>query len=313
MKTNGQHEVIVRIARPGLVLAAVFALVLSGSSVGRAQSSTTSPAIPAAAPAKAAPAAQAELPAAQAGRQRGGNHEGIQVHGYWKIDVKNPDGTVVKHVEFENSLNAQIGGALLMALITGQNPPGAWSVGLEATPASILPCSPEYAVYINLGSSQASSTSIAPCFLGQAGDQYFLPCDGKSCLTTLSVTAPTASLQAVTLQGQMTVTNSGFITAVDTMLMTCSPGVSPAACPTTVESTPSSAVLPPLVWQEVQDAGFTAADLPFIFPFGLPLTRLSLGTTATGCGATGQVPCQVSVQPQQTVAVTVQITFTSGS
>ena len=58
MKTNGTHEVIARIAGPGLVLGAVFALVLSGSSVGRAQSSATSPAVPAATPAKTAPAAQ---------------------------------------------------------------------------------------------------------------------------------------------------------------------------------------------------------------------------------------------------------------
>ena len=58
MKTNGKHEVIARIAGPGLVLAALLAMVLASSIAGRAQASATSPAAPAAAPAKAAPAAQ---------------------------------------------------------------------------------------------------------------------------------------------------------------------------------------------------------------------------------------------------------------
>lgn len=31
-------------------------------------------------------------------------HENIKVHGHWKIDVHNPDGTFVKHVEGDNSL-----------------------------------------------------------------------------------------------------------------------------------------------------------------------------------------------------------------
>jgi hypothetical protein len=34
-----------------------------------------------------------------------GQQEGITVHGHWTIDVKNPDGKLVKHVEFENSLD----------------------------------------------------------------------------------------------------------------------------------------------------------------------------------------------------------------
>ena len=47
MKTNGQHEVIARIAGTGLVLATLLALVLASSIAGRAQSSAASPAVPA--------------------------------------------------------------------------------------------------------------------------------------------------------------------------------------------------------------------------------------------------------------------------
>ena len=67
MKTNGQHEVIARIAGTGWVLATLLALVLASSIAGRAQSSAASPAVPAAAPAtpaKASPAAQAGQPTA---------------------------------------------------------------------------------------------------------------------------------------------------------------------------------------------------------------------------------------------------------
>src|SRR5215469_7481393 len=35
---------------------------------------------------------------------KGGPSVGIKVHGHWTIDVRNPDGTLVTHREFENSL-----------------------------------------------------------------------------------------------------------------------------------------------------------------------------------------------------------------
>jgi len=33
----------------------------------------------------------------------GGKNEGIKVHGHWVIDVKNPDGSLAGHRDFENS------------------------------------------------------------------------------------------------------------------------------------------------------------------------------------------------------------------
>src|SRR5208282_2529634 len=70
-----------------------------------------------------------------------GQHEGIAVHGHWTIEVKNPDGTVEKHVEFENSIcptqsNTHFtftGGALALSLLaTGNAVPGAWMIVLGA-------------------------------------------------------------------------------------------------------------------------------------------------------------------------------------
>ena len=34
----------------------------------------------------------------------GGRHEGIKVHGHWVIDVRNPDGSLAQHRDFENAL-----------------------------------------------------------------------------------------------------------------------------------------------------------------------------------------------------------------
>jgi hypothetical protein len=60
--------------------------------------------------------------------------EGIQVHGHWTIDVKNPDGTVVTHKEFENSLTSS-GAAIISSLLLGQASafPGGWVIFLSTT------------------------------------------------------------------------------------------------------------------------------------------------------------------------------------
>jgi hypothetical protein len=58
-----------------------------------------------------APAPQPSFPSTASPR------EGITVHGYWKIDIRNPDGSLVRHVEFENSLvGTQGAGAIGRAL-----------------------------------------------------------------------------------------------------------------------------------------------------------------------------------------------------
>ena len=48
----------------------------------------------------------------------GGNHEGVKMHGHWVIDVKNPDGTIAEHRDFENTITGY-GQELLAGLISG--------------------------------------------------------------------------------------------------------------------------------------------------------------------------------------------------
>ena len=57
-------------------------------------------------PQSAAEARNGEEESIQAEEKPSGDssREGIKVHGHWTIDVRNPDGTLVTHREFENSL-----------------------------------------------------------------------------------------------------------------------------------------------------------------------------------------------------------------
>src|SRR5579862_760999 len=75
----------------------------------------------------------------------GGPSEGIKVHGHWTIDVRNPDGSLSSHSEFDNHLSA--GGMTLAMALTNWNCQGAldtsatdhfcgvgaWMVGLTST------------------------------------------------------------------------------------------------------------------------------------------------------------------------------------
>jgi hypothetical protein len=127
MKTNGKHEVIARIARQSLVLAALLAMMLSTASISRAQSSASSPATPVAKPT----AAPAETPAWTAAKPAAkGQHEGITAHGHWIIEVKNPDGKVTARREFENAIQPT-GMSYLASLLAGNNAPGGLSIVLN--------------------------------------------------------------------------------------------------------------------------------------------------------------------------------------
>ena len=53
--------------------------------------------------------------------------EGIKVHGHWTIDVKNPDGTIASHHEFENALQFA-GQFALSGLLSGQISAGGWAI-----------------------------------------------------------------------------------------------------------------------------------------------------------------------------------------
>ncbi len=122
-----------------LAVLLVFLIGIAASShaqaAGAAQPATKA-AVPAATPALAA------QPAAPGERKPGGNHEGIQVHGHWVIEVKNPDGKVTARREFENSLvttGNNAGGPMLVLLLSGLGASGGIGIDLGTTGAN-PPC-----------------------------------------------------------------------------------------------------------------------------------------------------------------------------
>src|SRR5258708_28345998 len=62
--------------------------------------------------------AQGKTSAVEKEGTREGPSDGIKVHGHWTIDVKNPDGSLASHHDFENALTTQ--GADVLARLLGR-------------------------------------------------------------------------------------------------------------------------------------------------------------------------------------------------
>jgi hypothetical protein len=246
-----------------------------------------------------------------------GQHEGITVHGYWTIDVHNPDGKLVKHVEFENALIPTLGQPLLMALMTGANSPGAWAIGLTTPQNGLSPtlCTKPQLITTVIELQNGQFGGIQGCIIASptSAGQYFKACsDANGCFPSLLVTSPTytygsaTALPGFTLAGQMTAEVSGTLGGVFTMLMTCPSAVTPAACPTAAPVQTLTS-FPPLIVQQEDPLVVSVQGLVLAFPFGIPLTSTFL--PATGCGGAGQPPCQVPVVQGQVVSASVALNF----
>lgn len=75
-----------------------------------------------------------QVPAQNAERAQG-TLEGVQVHGDWIIEVRNPDGTLAHRHAFKNAL---VGGPLLGAIMARKNVPGGWYVRLVGDACQIF-------------------------------------------------------------------------------------------------------------------------------------------------------------------------------
>jgi hypothetical protein len=111
-----------------LAILSMLLLGMAGVCMAQASAAPAPPAAPAAVAPQAQPVAQpaqARAPAAPAPR---GTQEGIKVHGHWTIEVRNPDGKLVSHTEFENSLVQPTGASDLVAMLFGYGAPGGYLV-----------------------------------------------------------------------------------------------------------------------------------------------------------------------------------------
>jgi hypothetical protein len=237
-----------------LALATLAALVFVPAGPSRAQSQSTAsntamagvgasavvPAANATEPAQTATAKPATEPAATNGQR-----EGITVHGHWTIEVRNPDGTVATHREFENSLSASTGPNLLAGLLSGNYVAGPWNIALRGTPG---PCSTSPAT----GAPGIGQCSIIP---SNAIDLigFFSPCSATPTQVTSgtqpycydnmteSLTGSGSLFTSLTMSGTVYADQGSTISSVATFLITCPSSNTTSGAPgTTVAPTTTS-------------------------------------------------------------------------
>lgn len=217
MNSMNRERLVTRVCRFSLL--AVMALGIAGISQAQAQSGSTKPAP--ASPKAAAPASQTTASSRSTGKGLGAS---IKVHGHWVIEIKNPDGKVVTHREFENSLSPGFtmegltlpgGASLLSALMSGQTmlTPPAWAILLEGPSfpnATNSPCA-------------FGSSAVGACFLVQNSptSDYAIDCSnpvpGLSCNVAVSPLGTSPNFTGFQLSGNIVVPNGGTIWSVATM------------------------------------------------------------------------------------------------
>lgn len=135
---------------------------------------------------------------------RAQDQNGIKVHGHWIIDVRNADGTLVAHHEFENALANHLGAStFLNGVLTRTKQVGKWAV-----------------LAVDLD-GQPLLTIVEP---GANGYDPTLP--------VLSITAPTSGPNAgkLVLSGNGTASRNAQIGTVYSQNENCPPPGTAGAC-----------------------------------------------------------------------------------
>jgi hypothetical protein len=202
--------------------------------------------------------------------------EGIKVHGHWVIDVKNPDGTLAEHRDFENALQDK--GEYLTELVSGYATFGGYVIGLSgnACPAALA----------------SGDTS---CYLNQ---NAYLPVTGcgpvLTCIGGLSIAVNLKGVGtpafSIVLSGFGAVPLAGTITAVQTQDFPC-------------YAAPSGSFVPPTGITSASPTGCVTGSFNSNFDgFG----DLFTGTTLTNASG---VPTPLVVSAGQLIQVSVTISF----
>jgi hypothetical protein len=145
-------------------------------------------------------------------RAASGPTEGIKVHGRWTIDIKNPDGSLVSHHEFENALDS-LGAVRLAELLARQKSPGVWGILLWQVGSGLRPPCPSY--------------FNGACVIGETGST-----DPEAQFKTMTISVPTSGPNQgkLVLAGSATAEADGDIAAVITQLGYCAGTVAAASC-----------------------------------------------------------------------------------
>lgn len=178
--------------------------------------------------------------AVQEKRSGKGANEGITVHGHWTIEVRNPDGSLARHVEFENSLDPGFtapnpttgqppitvpgGAAYMSAVLSGQwagpiVPPasGTWVIALVG-PAGLSNLT------VLTSPNAPCISSLAACLIGQPGT-FCATSPGINCNLSVTPHGTTPAFTGLQLSGSVAATQNGQISTVATLIgnLSCQP------------------------------------------------------------------------------------------
>ncbi|SNS72501.1 hypothetical protein SAMN05421770_10277 [Granulicella rosea] len=160
--------------------------------------------------------------------------EGIRVHGHWIVDVKNPDGALVQHHDFQNAL-LSTGSQMLAGLLGSEFVPANWAILLNGT-TSIC--------------GSANLCGIVQSLTTQPGAAL---CNPGTAVCDTGLTQTVTNVGSMVLAGNFVATQAGSITTVIGYLGFCltTPGAaySPQSCTTGAPSSSagnvfSSATIP---------------------------------------------------------------------
>lgn len=153
---------------------------------------------------------------AQTAPADGGPGEAVRVHGHWTIEIREPDGSLVRTVEFENALTPE-GAVTLPELLARTRSVGTWSIELTGSNRAC-----------RFGAIRAS------CLLIEAQDTPAYPAAAfPNAFPTLRVRVPAATepnAGKLVLAGTATAQSDGDVGVVITFLVVCDPSAPPTSC-----------------------------------------------------------------------------------
>ena len=142
----------------------------------------------------------------------GGPSEGIQLHGHWTIEVRDPDGSLVRRREFDNDLSQS--GTLLLAQILGRDKTvGVWEINMF------------------FGGSGCGASIVAnSCTITELNSILTASDDVHK---NLQVTPPVNTGDPLVLSGDATATADINISRVTTEIEVCAGNIAPTTCAST--------------------------------------------------------------------------------
>ncbi len=142
------------------------------------------------------------------------NDQAVQVHGRWRLDVRNADGSMDQVVEFENALTG--GKPDLVSLLGREATVGLWALELESLNFD----------YDSFGMIHPCGSPEAPkmCWINEPESAF----SGEEVFSNLTV--DTSSGTSLVLSGQATMSNETTIDGVGSFLELCEATVTPADC-----------------------------------------------------------------------------------